>query len=85
MTNLIRVVDARGNGNGGVLIPLVGTSFDDLWDYLTGSKKPDPGDDNALGKGRRVLSPFWADRFAELEVSGGGGRYNVNTGGATLV
>ena len=51
MTNPIRVVDACGNGNGGVLIPLVGTSFDDLWDYLTGNKKPDPGDDNKLGEG----------------------------------
>ena len=77
------VVDACGNGNGGVLIPLVGTSFDDLWNYQTGNNKPDPGDDNALGEGRRgVLSPFWADRRAELEVTGGGGLYNVNTGGA---
>jgi len=77
-----RVVDACGNGNGGVLIPLVGTSFDDLWNYQSGNNKPDPGDDNALGEGRRgVLSPFWADRRAELEVTGGG-LYNVNTGGA---
>ena len=71
-----RVVDACGNGNGGVLIPLVGTSFDDLWDYLTGNNKPDPGDDNELGQGRRgVLSPFWAGRRAE--VSGGGGTLGI--------
>ena len=63
MTNPIRVVDACGNGNGGVLIPLVGTSFNDLWNYQTGNNKPDPGDDNELGQGRRgVLSPFWQNR-----------------------
>ena len=62
-----RVVDACGNGNGGVLIPIVGTSFDDLWDYLTGNKKPDPGDDNELGQGKRgVVDSFWQDRRAEL-------------------
>ena len=69
-----RVVDACGNGNGGTIIPIVGTSFDDLWDYLTGNNKPDPGDDNALGQGQRgVLSPFWEDRRAELDGGGAGG------------
>ena len=62
-----RIVDACGNGNGGVLIPVVGTSFDDLWDYLTGNKKPDPGDDNELGQGKRgVVDSFWQDRRSEL-------------------
>ena len=62
-----RVVDSCGNGNGGVLIPVVGTSFDDLWNYLTGNKKPDPGSSGDLGQGQRgVVNSFWQNRRAEL-------------------
>ena len=62
-----RVVDSCGNGNGGVLIPVVGTSFNDLWNYLTGNKKPDPGSSGDLGQGQRgVVDSFWQNRRAEL-------------------
>ena len=77
-----RVVDACGNGNGGVIIPLVGTSFDDLWDYQTGNNDPDPGGNNELGEGKRgVLSPFWQNRRSEVnELTGGGGVLGINPG-----
>ena len=62
-----KVVDACGNGNGGVLLPVLGTSLNDILGFGNGSNPDGDYDTNLLGDGRRgVIDSYWQDRRAEL-------------------
>lgn len=62
-----KVVDACGNGNGGVVLPILGTSLNDLLGIGDGINTSGDYDDNLLGDGRRgVIDPYWQNRRSEL-------------------
>jgi hypothetical protein len=62
-----KVVDACGNGNGGVVLPILGTSLNDLLGIGDGINTNGDYDDNLLGDGRRgVIDSYWQNRRSEL-------------------
>ena len=62
-----KVVDACGNGNGGVVLPILGTSLNDLLGIGDGINTSGDYDDNLLGDGRRgVIDSYWQNRRSEL-------------------
>ena len=68
-----KIVDACGNGNGGVIIPYLGQFEDQLWDWLNGDDNRFGDEDDLLGRGRRgVLDSYWQNRRFELERGDGG-------------
>ena len=69
-----KVVDDCGNGNGGVVIPFLGTNLSGLLGFGSGNRGTSIFDDVLSGRGRRgVLDPYWAGRRAELNLGGAGG------------
>lgn len=62
-----RVVDACGNGNGGVILPILGTNLSDILGFGNGINRNGVYDDNLLGDGQRgVIDSYWQNRRAEL-------------------
>lgn len=62
-----KVVDACGNGNGGVILPVLGTSLNDILGFGNGNNQNGLYSDNLLGDGRRgVIDSYWQDRRSEL-------------------
>ena len=58
-----KVVDACGNGNGGVIFPVLGTNLNDILGFGNGSNRDGDYDDNLLGDGKRgVIDSYWQDR-----------------------
>ena len=69
-----QIVDACGNGSGGVINPIFGGPLDDLLGIGDGIGDGSIFDDNLTGTGRRgVLDPYWNGRRAELASGGAGG------------
>lgn len=67
-----KIVDACGNGNGGVIIPYRGGLGDDIWDRLNGYEDGFGDRDDLIGEGQRgVLDSFWQNRRFELQGGGG--------------
>ena len=67
-----KIVDACGNGNGGVIIPFLGQFGDDIWDRLNGYEDGFGDRDDLVGQGQRgVLDSFWQNRRFELESGSG--------------
>ena len=68
-----KIVDACGNGNGGVIIPFLGQFGDDIWDRLNGYEDGFGDRDDLVGQGQRgVLDSFWQNRRFELGSGSGG-------------
>lgn len=68
-----KIVDACGNGNGGVIIPFLGQFGDDIWDRLNGYEDGFGDRDDLVGQGQRgVLDSFWQKRRFELGPGSGG-------------
>lgn len=62
-----KVVDACGNGNGGVVLPILGTNLSDILGFGNGINRNGDYDDNLLGDGQRgVIDSYWQDRRSEL-------------------
>ena len=62
-----KVVDDCGNGNGGVILPILGTSLNDILGFGNGNNLKGDYDDNLLGDGQRgVIDSYWQDRRSEL-------------------
>jgi len=62
-----KVVDACGNGNGGVILPILGTNLSDILGFGNGINRKGVYDDNLLGDGQRgVIDSYWQDRRSEL-------------------
>ena len=62
-----KVVDACGNGNGGVILPILGTNLSDILGFGNGVNRNGDYDDNLLGDGQRgVIDSYWQDRRSEL-------------------
>ena len=65
-----KVVDSCGNGNGGVIFPILGTNLSDILGFGNGNNRRGVYDDNLLGDGQRgVLDSYWQNRRAELFAS----------------
>lgn len=64
-----KVVDACGNGNGGVVLPILGTSLNDLLGIGDGINTNGDYNDNLLGDGRRgVIDSYWQNVRSQLGI-----------------
>ena len=82
----VKVVDACGNGNGGVIFPVLGTNLNDILGFGNGSNRDGDYDDNLLGDGKRgVIDSYWQDRRAELIGDGDGSLQIDGTGFSGLI
>ena len=62
-----KVVDACGNGNGGVLFPVLGISLNDILGFGNGSNRSGVYGDGLFEDGQRgVIDSYWQDRRSEL-------------------
>ena len=62
-----KVVDACGNGNGGVLFPVLGISLNDILGFGNGSNRDGVYASGLFEDGQRgVIDSYWQDRRSEL-------------------
>lgn len=68
-----KVVDACGNGSGGIITPILGTSLNDLLGIGNGNNINGDYDDNLLGDGQRgVIDSYWQNRRSQFLADGDG-------------
>ena len=62
-----KVVDDCGNGNGGVILPVMGISLNDILGFGNGSNRDGVYSGTLFEDGRRgVIDSYWQDRRSEL-------------------
>ena len=62
-----KVVDDCGNGNGGVILPVMGISLNDILGFGNGSNRDGVYSGTLFEDGRRgVIDSYWQERRSEL-------------------